>query len=426
MTRPVPLTLVGFDFRRASSRWRSRLVLPPEERRLLRDQLTGSASARGLVILNTCNRTEWIVESERPEWAGELLRARALKLFAGLSDEGPAPEPHVHVGEAAARHLFRVAVGLESFMLGEREISSQVNAAMNAARAERALSPLLAELGHACARAVRRVERRTRFRESGRGVPSLACEHLQRHLPEGAVGVVGLGTVGRRVVELLRLRGRNPSHLFNRSPVDEPERRPLTELVSASRELDVLVVATGALEPTIDIAELAEGRDRPLFVLDLGIPHQVRPAEGTTDVVLHDLDDLLVEDVRPADEEGRRAAESQVEQGLQEFLEAWHVGPAGPLLRYLQESRDELGEESVPQLLRDELGDLDERRQRRVLGALRGLILERDRKVLGKVNELCSRFREMADDADGAVRSPSENVTATSGGQRRDVDGASS
>ena len=75
-TDKFPLAVVGCDFRVASSKWRSDLVLTDEDARVLARDLYRNGAADGFLDLNTCNRNEWIVSSSRPRWAAELLRAQ--------------------------------------------------------------------------------------------------------------------------------------------------------------------------------------------------------------------------------------------------------------------------------------------------------------------------------------------------------------
>lgn len=391
---PPPLALVGCDFRVASTAWRGALALAPEERRELARALEQAAQVRGLVVLETCNRTEWIVETDEPAWAASLLQSWMRRLWAERGPDangGSLPEPYRHLEGEAARHAVRVAAGLESFVPGEREIAAQVNRALETARADGTATPLLNELGQAAARTVRRVEKDCAFRDSGRGVHSLAVERLGRLASclrrRPRVGVAGLGAIGRRTAELLEQAGLPAARLFNRTiPAERASTwTPLAELPERARELDALIVATGARQPLLEAARLAAGRDdAPLLVVDLGSPAQVRaPRQADSPVIVEGLDDLLVTTLaRPSDEEDRRAAERLVEEGLDELLLAWRKSPAGALLRRLQESRDELGAERLPALLDEHLADLPEERRRRLERALRGLVLERDRHLL--------------------------------------------
>ena len=105
---PPPLALVGCDFRIASAAWRGALALSSGERAELAGALAEAAGARGLVVLETCNRTEWIVECDEPRWAADLLSSWMQRLWR---ERGPKngsavlPQPHAWLEADAARHL---------------------------------------------------------------------------------------------------------------------------------------------------------------------------------------------------------------------------------------------------------------------------------------------------------------------------------
>ena len=106
---PIPLSVVGCDFRRASSRWRSRLVLDEAELRAFHEELRATGSVDGLVALQTCNRNEWISAGTNPSWAAGLLSAQMKHRVGAVTASWFLP--YVHTGEDALRHLFRVALG---------------------------------------------------------------------------------------------------------------------------------------------------------------------------------------------------------------------------------------------------------------------------------------------------------------------------
>jgi glutamyl-tRNA reductase len=390
---PPPLALVGCDFRVASTAWRGALALDSAQRRDLSASLASAAGARGLVVLETCNRTEWVVEADQADWAAGLLRAWMQRLWRERVPAAAAvqlPRPRVRLETEAARHFIRVAAGLESFVLGEREIAAQVNRALESAREDRTASSLLNELGQSAARTVRRVEKASRFRETGHGVHSLVLDRVGRHAAclrrRLRVGVAGMGAIGRRTATALEQVGLAPALLFNRTVTRDKAGawRSLDDLAGLSTELDVLVVATGARCPVVAAGALAgAGRDAPLLVLDLGSPAQVLPPEtGEAAVLVEGLDELLDATHGPADVRDRESAEQLVDEGLEEFLLAWRKSPAGALLRHVQQSRDELGADRLPGVLDEHLADLPQERRRRLEKALRGLVLERDQRLL--------------------------------------------
>jgi glutamyl-tRNA reductase len=384
----LPLALVGCDFRVASAAWRAGLVLDADDRKSLHRALHEAAGASGLAVLATCNRTEWIAQCDDPRWAAELLRAWMLRRWRDRFGAAALPCPYVHVGAEAARHFIGVAVGLDSFVPGEREIAGQCNRALLEARHEGTSGPLLQALGQGAARTVRRVERLCRFRDAGRGVHQLVRDLLAERLPRlgrpARVGVWGMGEIGRKVAALLRSRALAVT-CFNRTIPDEHRGAwlPLADLAAVLPELDALVVATGAQQPLLLARDLASsGREAPLLVVDLGNLPQVAPADETAGVELAGLDDLLAQRTVAVQDSERQVAHEAVELGVDELALAWRKRAAAQWLRVAQESRSRLAAERLPELLDAHAGDLPPDRRRKLEVALRSLLKDQQRDMV--------------------------------------------
>ena len=179
----LPLAVVGCDFRVASSAWRSRLILGDEEAETLAGALRLNGAADGFVDLNTCNRTEWIVSGRDPQWAASLLRSQMIQR-AGPGSQGWF-SPYVHTGEDAAAHLFKVALGQESLVVGERQIAGQLNDALELARARGSSSRILNGLGAAAGRLVQMAFKQGCMAGASVGVHSLAVSWLAGRLEPG-------------------------------------------------------------------------------------------------------------------------------------------------------------------------------------------------------------------------------------------------
>lgn len=387
----LPLALVGCDFRIASSAWRSALPLTPEERRELCDNLRRSGAGEGLVAIDTCNRTEWLADAPDPEWAAEILRAWMLRRLRRSARPGaPPPDPYVHLGSDAARHLVRVAVGLESLVPGEREIAGQCNRAFMKARAEGTISQNLNVVGQGASRTVRRVERLCRFRDAARGVHALAAEYLAERLADRGtliVGIAGMGEIGRKVAGAVSSAGHRV-FAYNRTvPPDNPSGwRPLDSLVRDSPCLDALVVSTAATAPVLRASALETvPRDRPLLVLDLGIPAQVDVEGAGGRVLTAWIDDLVDREASALDEGARATADEAVALGVEEIGLGWRRHRAARLLAAAHEDRERLTWQELPSLLDLHLADLPEQRRRKLEAAIRGLIREQHERFVKEV-----------------------------------------
>lgn len=378
----VPLAVVGVDFRVASTAWRNRLLLTADERAELTEGLRRSCAVEGLVVLETCNRVEWILAAAQPRWAGEVLRAQMQDRWvrAGLAPALPVgpgkgaglPVPYLRVGPAAVSHILRVAVGLESFVVGEREIAGQLNRSVVEARRAGHASPLLNALQTAVGRTVRKVQRLTRWRHHARGVHGLALEAATRALPslpdrKRTAVVVGMGEIGRKASTLFQASGWRVLRVNRTVPTERArDWHPLTELPALLAQADALIVATGAHQPVVDL----DATLPVTVVVDLGAPPQV---EAPAHVPIVGLDDLLaLPSARPHDTDEQTVLEL-VGEGVAEFLLECRKRDLATLLRAAHDAYDRTCYEELPALLEAEL-PADPDLRRRLHAGLRDLL----------------------------------------------------
>jgi glutamyl-tRNA reductase len=278
MTTNFPLAVIGCDFRIAPSRARSQLVTDEDEETMLARQLLDGGWAKGVAFLNTCNRNEWIVASDNPQWAAELLQSRMQqRLDPEFRNQ---IKPYIHVGEAAATHLFRVALGQESLVVGERQIAGQLFKALAMARANDHTARILNDIEATVGRLIRAAKRQGCVSGSAIGVHSLAIAWLRQHLPldKRNVAVVGLGTIGRLVETSLHHEPSMTPTVFNRTVQPKSVCQPLSELSTHLPTLDAVIFCSAARQPIFNPASYTTSS--PLVVLDLGIPEQVSPGKN--------------------------------------------------------------------------------------------------------------------------------------------------
>jgi glutamyl-tRNA reductase len=315
----MPVLALGISYRRAPVELLERLAfgdddLPKAFRRLLDLEAVSEAA-----ILSTCNRVE-VYAAVESYHAGFLDLKRFLAEARELSPEEFAEPLYSHYEDDAAEHLFAVAAGVDSMVLGEPQILGQVRHAFRTAEAEGAVGPALATLFRSAVRTGRRVRAETAI-----GASPAAMVHAGADLAEAALGelsgrsVLVVGAGGMAALAVKHLHGRAAGHIqiLNRN-IDRAEALAaraggesggLEGLSAAIRRADLVVSSTGA--PAIVIGErvvreaLAGREDRKLFVLDLAVPRDVDPSvAGIPGVVLADIDDL-----RDALEGGGAAAE---------------------------------------------------------------------------------------------------------------------
>ena len=266
--------------------------------------LRATSAASGVVVLSTCQRTEVYAT-----WPGQPA---AEALIAAIARDCGVPEPAVravartlHDG-AAARHLLRVASGLESFVLGESEIAGQVRAATEASRVAGACDVVLERLMDAAISASRKTRRRTSIAAATRSVATVAVDTIVRSRGRTIAGqqllVVGAGQVAEVVVERAIAAGAKVT-VCNRT-----RRRAarfaaagarvvdLADLPACLAGCDIAILATAAPRPLVDARILRVARPAgagPLMLADLSLPRNVDPdVRPLPSVQLIDLADL--------------------------------------------------------------------------------------------------------------------------------------
>jgi len=364
------LSAIGLSHKTAPVEIRERMAFAEADIPLVLGTLRGQGEFRECMLLSTCNRTEvYLVTPGAPsitEVAELLAGAR------GVPAEAFAPSLYHHCGIQAARHVMRVAAGLDSMMLGEQQILGQVKRAFDLARLDRNTGPVLNRLMALSITTGRRVRRETGVSRSAPSVPRAALALAKRELGSlngRAALVVGAGEVAGLVVKLLVAAGVRVVAVANRTLeaarglalLAGAEAVPLEAIATAGRGVDLMVVCVGAGAPLISPAMIGGDRDRPLLVIDLGIPRGADAAVASLPgVALHVLDQLPVELASgqvPPEELVR--AEEIVEAALSGFEEWMASRMAVPLITALHNRADHIVEGELARA-RARLQGLDE------------------------------------------------------------------
>ncbi|HMA46095.1 MAG TPA: glutamyl-tRNA reductase [Frankiaceae bacterium] len=303
----MSLLAVGLSHRSAPTRVLERVAVPPDDLpKVLHDLLQGSHVGQA-VVLSTCNRVE--VYADVGTFHGGVAEiSDQLARVGGLALDERTPHLYVHHEARAVQHLFAVSCGLDSMLVGEAQILGQVRAAFRLARDEGGTGRALAELFQAALRVGKRAHSETTIDAAGASIVGVGVR-----LAEDALGpldgrpalLVGAGSVGALAGGVLRRAGVGPVVVANRGPARAARLaaalggRPvgLDALAAELARADLAVTSTGATglvldRATVAAAVAARGR-RPLFLLDLALPHDVDPhVRGLPGVTLVDLESL--------------------------------------------------------------------------------------------------------------------------------------
>jgi glutamyl-tRNA reductase len=262
------------------------------------------------LLVSTCNRTElYVVYEPDPKRPMDRFLIEKLRQFRNFEPSEKCRNFEVHRNEEAVKHLFRVAGGLDSQILGESQILGQVKSSMPWAQSAETAGRTIRRLWERALRVGKRVRTETAIGD-GAISASYAALGLARKvfgtLDNKNVAIIGTGEIGLLALESLKGVPLGSLTLLNRtrSVADELAEkhgggvRDLEELPDALVEADLVISSTGSREPLIRYEQMRKvrqrrGGDRPLLIVDLAIPRDFDEACGALeDVFLKNLDDL--------------------------------------------------------------------------------------------------------------------------------------
>lgn len=348
------LLALGVSHRTAPLELRERLALTEGKATGLLGELKASEPIGEAAAVSTCNRTELYLVVSDPV-AAESLALGTLAGEAGIRPTELVESLYSYRGIEAAHHLFSVAAGLDSMILGEAEIQGQVKRAYELALVEGATGPILNRLFRGALAAGKRVRTETRIGEGGTSVPSAAVELAQASLGGGLnsrrVLLVGAGETAELTARALAAKGVEAVFVANRRydrAIGLADRFGgiavrFDELPAQLEQADIVVSSTNSPHHIIEREELElmmAARDgRPLLLIDLAVPRDIDPAclevEG---VSIHDVD--AVQTIAERNAGGREAearrAERLIASELNRFerwLESLEVLPTVAAMR---------------------------------------------------------------------------------------------
>ena len=299
--------LLGVSHRTAPVELREKLDFSSRDLGAAVEALALRPSAAESVVLSTCNRSEIYVVSNDPVRAREEVTA-FLSEYHSLPASAFTPHLFSYDNEAAVRHLFRVAAGLDSIVVGEPQILGQVKDAFQAASEHHRTGPMLSKLFHWSFLVGKRVRTETGLGEGAVSV-SFAAVALARkifgQLNGRRVLVVGAGEISTLTAQHLRTNGvgeivvtsRTAAHADALAASVDGRSIAWDDLAQGVSIADIVVTATGSQRPIITRTQIeaVTGRHRrdPLFIIDVAVPRDVEASVGDIEqVFLYNVDDL--------------------------------------------------------------------------------------------------------------------------------------
>jgi glutamyl-tRNA reductase len=355
----MAILTLGVSFRRAPIELLERLAFTDDDLAKSYERAHHLDGLEGAVILSTCNRVE--VYGDVPTYhAGFMALKRLLLETRGIEADELSDPLYAHWEQEAADHLFAVASGLDSMVLGETQIYAQVREALRRAEREGAADPALTGLFHAAARSGRRVRQETSVGAAPDAFVAIGTDLAHEELgglADREVVVVGAGQMASLAVKHLRQKGVGPIRVLNRSVEHArvlahrtgAEPGGLDALPNVLRTADLVVSATGAAGTVIDRDAVTRAMQiragRPLVLLDLAVPRDIDPAVSTVEHArLFDIvalrDRLAVHDEETAEDIVR--AHGIVADEVRRYVVRRRGDALAPLIKALRRRGDEI------------------------------------------------------------------------------------
>jgi glutamyl-tRNA reductase len=350
----VSVLLFGVSHRSAPVSVLEQLSTDESDQAKIVDQVLQSSLVTEAMVLSTCNRA--VVEAFH---GGLSVIGQVLSEHCGMSLNDLTKYAYVRYAEAAVEHLFAVASGLDSAVIGEQQVLGQVRRAYAAAEANHTVGRTLHELSQRALSVGKRVHSETGIDSAGASVVSVALGMAERKLG-GLTGraavVVGAGSMGALSAKHLMREGIDRIHVVNRSLPRarrlahsireqgiEADAYPLDHIAGVLADADVMVSCTGAVRPVVSLADAHRGLmgrsgPRQLVICDLGMPRDVDPAvAGLPGVYVVDMDRIQREPSARAAASDAEAARTIVAAEVANYLAGQRMAEVTPTVTALRQ-----------------------------------------------------------------------------------------
>jgi glutamyl-tRNA reductase len=404
----MPILMIGLNHKVAPVHVRERLAFGPERIPVaLRELLNDETGIKEAALLFTCNRTEVYV----CPCVSTSSEERLIDFFAGhakLPSEQLRRMVYILRGREAAEHLFQVAAGLDSLVLGENEILGQVRSAAEIAQTSGAIGPVLSALFRYAVHAGKRTRAET---EIGRGDISVAsvvvelAEQTFGPLYERTALLIGAGKISSITARALARAGLHCVLIANRT-FEKAQKLAknlngtavhFDALEEVLAKADIVICSTGAPHIVLHADAVAKAQAArgycPMLVADLAVPRDADPQIASIpSVELANIDDLeiIVKTGHPLTASVYREVETIVGEELDDFCQWCNTRRCVPIIQAIQHKAEAIYQAEVEQTLR-RLGPLTPRQER--------LVQAMGKAIAGKLlYEPIVRLRELSPD----------------------------
>jgi len=363
----MPLLATGISHHTATLEIREKIAIARTDYALRVGELRELDGIEEIVVVSTCNRTE--IYSIGPGKSREQIQ-QWLQAMGGLSDAEMETHCFVREREHAVHHLFRVAGGLESLVLGESQILGQLKDSWQMAHQAGGVGRVLDRLFQRAFATGKRIRSKTRIGEHPVSVAYttiMLAKQIFGDLASKTVILVGAGEMVELCGRHLHDRGVSNLIIANRSVDRAAELASqfnahavsLTELPSVLHKADILISSTASQEPIIYPepvkAALKQRRNQSMFLVDIAVPRDIHPDVGKLgNVYLYTIDDLqkVVNENLSKRSEAAEAASADVSESVDEFMRWLNSARASVYLQKLHKHARQNSEELVSKALR--------------------------------------------------------------------------
>ena len=356
----MPVSLVGLNHSTTPVSIREKLAISVEQLHnsllLLRNHISHG------IILSTCNRTEVYAIGSHP---AEEAIINFLNVITGVSFVDLLPHIYLRENGTAFRHLFRIAGGLDSMIIGEYEVLGQVKQALVAAENAKMVNLPLRHIFQSAIRTGRRVREETGISRNALSISSVAVDlatELVNNLESCKMLVIGAGEAGSLVAKVAKERGVSQIVIANRTrerastlaaalggiPTD------LNNLVEELSTAHIVVACAGAPNHILDVRQVGEAmRNRselPLMIIDIAVPRNVEPEVKQIDnVFLYNIDDLTkVSDINRQQREGEvQKAEEIITTEMAIFISEQQASGTRPVVSALMKKVEDIRQQQL-------------------------------------------------------------------------------
>ncbi len=387
----MQLVALGINHKTAALETREKVAFADKQKEQAYNHLAARNRVKQCAIISTCNRTEmYALAGDAPAGKAELIAM--LESVRGVTFAELENCVYYYSNLDAVTHLFRVAAGLDSMILGETQIAGQVRDAYEKACRLGFVEKELHGLFQHAARCAKKVQTETKINHNSVSVSYVAVDMIKSEVgcfDDLAVLVIGAGKMSRltlkhlhdlgardiRVTSRTYRRAKGLAHLFNGKTVDFSRKK---ETLPA---IDIIISSTGAPHLLLrkeDMALVMAKRNyKPVFVIDIAVPRDIDPTiKELENVYLYDMDSLqqVVAGNQQEREKEASAAAGIIEREAEEFLAWFKTLTVTPVIKALRLKADQIREAETEKVLGGKLSRLSDKDKKAVENLTRSIV----------------------------------------------------